>query len=210
MKPVLTAAGVLLVATFANAQKAPEGDPAWMTIGVRGVQQGEGTYQVRLHYRPGDTGQRVDAILVYAEPAHRLLVTQWHRDPSERERQTVADGRGLASTSIDAGRESRFATRIPFDARGSTGFSVEVLHDGELLPLMSNARTTGPDCGLSITFDAAELLSSLHLRARGVVNPLAKKYKVCCGSGECKRCIDCVEDPPSPSCSCPGCDVSCT
>jgi hypothetical protein len=191
--------------------RADDVDPGWIVLGLQASFTPGEPYVLRIHHRPGRKGQKVDAILVSAEPSRTLLVAQWNREPGESERALVAARKPIATTSIDVNGESRFTTRIPFDPRGSTGFSLEVFHDGEILPVFVNARTDMTRCGMSIAFEPATFLSALHLGLRGIVVPLHQGYKVCCScEGECRNCIACVEQPPSPECACPGCMVSCT
>ncbi len=188
----LAALAIAFASSCTGSDDPPRADdvnPDWIVLGLQASFTPGEPYVLRIHHRPGRKGQRVDAILVTAEPSRTLLVAQWNREPGE----------------------SRFTTRIPFDPRGSTGFSLEVLHDGEILPVLVNARTDMTRCGMSIAFDPATFLSALHLGLRGISVPLQQGYKVCCScEGECRNCITCVEQPPSPECACPGCTVSCT
>ena len=105
--------------------------------------------------------------------------------------------------------ETHFTHSLPFDAAASSGFSMEVIHESEFMPVVWHATTDMSDLTLSIEFDPAELVGAFRQWKLSGRSPNLRNYSVCCNCNGCSQCIECENYPPSPHCGCPGCSVTC-
>lgn len=145
---------------------------------------------------------RFHALVVLAEPGHRPVLAHYTQHPDAAVEGVVDDLSPEMTTLVDNPRHTRMLARLDRGLAGAEGFSVLGVDDrGMQTELVRDARV--PVGGFEIGFRFPTAASGASF--------LAPEYEVCCRcSSGCEECIDCVEQPPSPSCTCPGCDVSCT
>lgn len=84
--------------------------PSHLAVAGR-LLKNEGTYHLTVEYRTA-TKKRHKALLLYAEPSHRLLFVQWTHAPAPEIRSRV-NAEGPLATRV--GDYERRSLKIPFD-----------------------------------------------------------------------------------------------
>lgn len=210
-------AGQFELASEARASCMESATPGWSLIELEGRRVGDNTFELTLQVERGREGERMRAVAVVAEPSGVVLAV--HRmGPLGVGGLDDLELRGaLSSTEFDPASGGRPRYRLQWTPEASTGFTVKAVYDGRLLPVFRNARGDLNALRVGIEFDAEPFFQRIAAIEDGrAVEPLAtgRPYRVCCGcsrqdGSSCRECITCTDDPPSPICSCPGCDVSC-
>lgn len=152
-------------------------------------------YRLKVDWYPDSReAEAVDALLVFAEPKHTLMLAHFLVDPHEKDSAFVDSMSPEMITIIEARGESHILGEFEKGLSNSTGFSIEKLINGQLSPLIGETRV--PVGSFSIGFLFTDQENS--------------GYKVCCSCLDgCKECETCVGIPPAATCGCPGCDLDC-
>ena len=100
-----------------------ESIPAPSRVALEGRCLAGDRYRLTLEYET-EGSPRYQALLVYAEPSHRLLLVQWNGKPADESMRRIAKERSLVTFEQDAAR--RYVT-IPFTPVEDDGLLVEIL-----------------------------------------------------------------------------------
>ena len=187
MSNVLPLLALLLLPGVAiSSDPAVSTDPT-AEVTVSGSVEKPGTFVLGLDFQPGLT-DRADAVLVYAEPSHTLLVAHWNGS-ARPELLGNREDRAMATTEGVFGKSAPRVT-LAFDTARQERIVVQVLYGVKRLTV-SDAKVNMAKFSFSTRFSPGNV-----------------GWRHCCSCGACgTMCEDC--DTSRFTCNCVTCTISC-
>ena len=182
-------AAVLLLACFELPAMAQTSTGALQVSGGLVHVSGRQAFRLELSYNSGISDRADQAILVYAEPSHSLLLA--HVDPSLPDTANFKGALALTRGSVQKARHSLSLPYHPFT-------------DNRIVVVLKDE--TGSERRVA---DATVNLRNFDFSTSFEVDPVASTiYHHCCRGPRCAQmCVDC--DTPEFTCDLVECDIEC-
>jgi len=174
----------LAYATPAAPAPAQAGE-YWLSLSVAGKAEGQGAYTLRLTFHPVASFP-VHAVLVYAEPSHRLLAVI----QDAKSRPLPEAGEALVAVESELSHTVAPSLRFAFDPQEDRGIAVE-LRTSQGALLLARAQVSLREFAFSSEYE-----------------PQLRKIRHCCSCGSCGRMCEACDDAYF-TCDCASCTIRC-